>query len=590
MTWRKSLLWAVLGVLLALAACRGQTPALTLTAEGTLPKPTPLEGGAAGTLEASRLRQTLTPPADVYPPPQAATPPLFTFEPPATSSGAAYPLPPSPSGETRWPSVTATPGSSSQPYPGPQVSATRRANDAVTPSATLTAGAPSPTPGAALPGGSSQPYPGPQVSATRSANDAATPSATLPAGAPSPTPGVALPGGDLTPTTPLVTPTPTEKPNQPLETPPPIVGTVTLWHSWSESETLALEAIVAAFQRAYPDVRFDLLYIPREALLSRFEAAAYSGGGPALLLGPAEWGLRLYDGGLLADLSPFATPQFLASLNPAALAAGRYRQAIVGLPYAQRGVVLYRNRSIIPTPAVSWNDLLSAAQAATRDGTVGAVFERSAFFSAAHLNGIGGYLMDANGYPAFNNASGRQWLDLLSTFGQAGPTAFNSDRDVQLFEQGQAGYIVEGSWRRAELAQAIGADNLAIDPWPLYGKGSLSGFVQVDNVFLNAHVQGGDQLAALQFIGYLLTPEVQIRLAETGLIPSLRGISVRDPLIQSSMAAFERGTPYPLVLDSSRLAIYWTALDAAIVAVFDHNADPATALQQAFDTISTRLP
>ncbi len=595
----KTLLKTILIAALLLSACTVGTR----TPTSTPLDPTQPAGSSTATVSASRLQDTPAASPDPYLPPGAVPP----VEPPPATSELAETLP---AGAYPPPDATAT---TAQGDARPTSTATIN-RSAVTPSLTATTPSDSslPTPTATVNSpfgetaviptstGAANPYPGPGTPSGPGATPTASatlggqtpsPSATSPAGTAIPTASATSPAGTVIPTpTEVITPTPTEKPNLPLETPPPIAGTVTLWHSWGETETLALETIIEAFQDTYPDVRFDVLYVPHDNLLDRFETAAYTGGGPALLLGPADWGPGLFDQDFLTDLTPFSTAQFLATINPAALGSGRYHGALIGLPYAQRGVVLYRNKTIIPNASASWDDLRAAAQAATTGGKVGAFFERSSFFSAAHLNGIGGYLMDANGNPTFNNASGVEWLDLLSAFDDLGATTFNSDRDVQLFKEGKAGLIIEASWRRFELAEAIGADNLAIDPWPAYGNGHLSGFVQTDNLFLNANTDEDDQLAALRFIGFLLAPEVQARLAEAGFIPSVSGVTVTDPFIQSAAAAFERGTPYPLVVSSDDLPIYWTALDAAIADVINYGADPVAALQQAYETITANLP
>jgi maltose-binding protein MalE len=181
---------------------------------------------------------------------------------------------------------------------------------------------------------------------------------------------------------------------------------------------------------------------------------------------------------------------------------------------------------------------------------------------------------------------GLAWLELLAAFEQAGPVEQNSNRDLQLFKAGKAGIIVDGSWSIAALAQAIGAQNLAIDPWPTYRQGRLAGFVQADCLYLNFHAKGEEQAAALQFMGYFLAPEVQTLLAEGGLIPSGVGAQPRDALIQQAMAAFSGGTAYP---PQPQASVYWNALEMAIYATFTNHISPTDALAQAYRDVLARL-
>ena len=194
--------------------------------------------------------------------------------------------------------------------------------------------------------------------------------------------------------------------------------------------------------------------------------------------------------------------------------------------------------------------------------------------------------MDGNGNPTFNTAAGANWMNLLKSFDQLGVTTFNSNRDRQLFEQGKVGLITETSGNLRSLANAIGADNLAIDPWPSYGQGHLSGYVMADSVYLNANLSGDDLMAALAFTGYFLSPEVQRILAEVGHIPSSLNVPVRDRLIQQAETAFANGTTFPV---NPEAQMYWSVLESSLLDVFNGGVDPAMALQQAYDVITARL-
>ena len=383
---------------------------------------------------------------------------------------------------------------------------------------------------------------------------------------------------------------PTESiPGTALPPPSGLSSTISIWHSWSENDIPLLEAIIQAFQKIYPDVSFSLSYIPIDDLLKKYEMEVYNGDGPSLLLGPADWGPLLDDKGLVTDLSTYTSSEFLSLINQAALGSGQYQGKLVSLPYAIQGVVMYRNKLIIPTAPATFDELVSLSKAATKGGVIGADLERGAYYSVAHLEGIGGRLMDDNGNPIFNEDGfryGVEWLDLLKSFTNAGATEFNSDRDVQLFKRGKVGIIFGGTWDRDALAHAIGLDNLAIDPWLKYGEGHLSGYVQSNNLFVKTNITGNDLLAVLKFVGFCLAPEVQTRFAEYGFIPSVKNASARDPFIKQAMVAMGDGVTYPILPANSA---YWDALQSAMVDVFDQGLDPKVALQGAYDEIINRL-
>jgi maltose-binding protein MalE len=362
---------------------------------------------------------------------------------------------------------------------------------------------------------------------------------------------------------------------------------VTIWHSWNATETQTLEDVIRAFQDIYPNVKFVLTYVPVDELQAQYERAAYLGNGPSLLLGQADWGPGYYDKGLIADLSSIADKQFLATINPAALNEATYRGALIGLPYAIRsGVVLYRNKTILPKAAGSFDELVALSKTATHGGTVGAYLEWSFFFSAAHLDGLGGQLMDRNGDPTFNSSVGVAWLNLLHAFKQAGPTEFNGNRDMEAFKAGKAGMIIDGTWNKNQLAQAIGLQNLAIDPWPTYQSGHLAGYLQTDNIYLDSDTSGDQRYAALQFMGFFLAREVQAIMTRAGHIPAVMDVKADDPLMVQEMAAFKGAVAYPI---RREINAYWDPLQAATLSVVNGSADPVSALLQAYQDTKTRI-
>lgn len=365
----------------------------------------------------------------------------------------------------------------------------------------------------------------------------------------------------------------------------PVAGTITIWHGWKENEIASLNDVIAAFQTANPDATIDVLYVPFDDLRGKFETAAATGSGPTVLIGAADWGPALYDAGLLADISGDMDAKFLDTINPAALGAVEYSDALIGLPETIKGVVMYRNTSIVPTASATFDDLVAAATAANNGDVQGAVLEYGFFFSAAHLNGVGGSLMSGAGDPLFNDAKGVEWVTLIERFGETGPIYNYTDDDVNLFKAGQAGIIIDGTWNMSALAEAIGAENLAIDPWPT----PLSGYVQTENIYVSANAAGDDYTAAIAFLKFFLSKDAQALLADptkAAHIPATIGVEITDPLMQQAAAAFEGGTAFPVIPEMNA---YWDPMNNMLKKVIDEGADPAAALQEAFDAVTAKV-
>jgi len=368
---------------------------------------------------------------------------------------------------------------------------------------------------------------------------------------------------------------------------PPVVddlrGTVTLWHSLSGSQVRAMEEAISAFQAQHPNVKFAIVPQPADQMRQSFSVSLSAGAGPSLLIAPPDWGPAWLDAGVVADMSTMVPPDLLHSISPAALDSVRYRDALVGLPYTLKGVVMYRNRSIIPQAPRTFDELLEMAKAATRGDMVGADLERGFFYSGAHLNGIGGQLMDGNGYPTFYSEKGMEWVNLLRAFSATGPAEYYSDDDLKRFQAGLAGIIIDGTWSLETLRNSIGPENLSIDPWPAYGEGHLSGYVQPDVIYLNAATSGDDQHAALRFVEYLLSPENQHRLTLFAQIPVVEGVPVDDPLLRQAMEAFQGGTLFTALPEWD---LYWGPMDKALTAAFEQAGDPSGFLEAAYGQIS----
>jgi ABC-type glycerol-3-phosphate transport system substrate-binding protein len=396
----------------------------------------------------------------------------------------------------------------------------------------------------------------------------------------------------IAPATPAkVTATPTLPPT-PVPTPTEVVirGTISIWHSWDEASVPALVQIVAEFQQKYPDVLFDVLYVPAEDLAARYAVETRNGSGPTLLLGPAEWGPPLYDDGLIENLTGLVSEERLSALNQPALGAAIYSDATIGLPYSLQGVVLFRNKDIVTLSPTTFDELVSLAQTSTQGEAIGAILERSFFYAGGHLEGVGGQLMDSDYQPAFNDARGLAWIEMLKRFEEAGPPNYFSDEELERFKQGTVGWIIDGTWNLRNLAAAIGPEKLAIDPWPGYEDGRMAGYVMAENVYMSPQDSPETRQAATLFIDHLLSAESQAHLAEVGRIPAVSGVAITDPisgpLIVQAIAALAGGATYPAVPE---MAYYNLNLDIALRSIFEEGVDPAVALQSAEEAIRADL-
>jgi len=391
-------------------------------------------------------------------------------------------------------------------------------------------------------------------------------------------------GSALTQTpSPTAVPSATPIPLTPTPTRSPLAGTVTLWLNWEAREIEALRGLIDSFQGVHPDVIFQVTYFEAVDLLPRFEVAAADGMGPSLLIGPDIWGPGLWEAGLIQDVTGLLAPGVRAGIHPLALEQVTYDGAMLGAPLELQGVVLYVNRARMPEPAETVDDLIPPdGRLAQSQGTQGAL-DYGMPYAASNLVTCGGAVLLPSGEPGFGGRVGTCWIGLMAHLARAGPVNFNSDADRALFEAGRAAWMMEGTWALEELALAIGPENLAIDPWPLYELTGerMAGYVRTENVYLAAGLSAQDREASWEFMRYLLSSEVQGILAAphgAAHLPTALGIWLSDPRMAQAMAAVLQGVPYPI---SPHAALAAQPLERAIFAVLRQGTTPDFAIRRA---------
>ncbi len=385
--------------------------------------------------------------------------------------------------------------------------------------------------------------------------------------------------------TPIKLPKETEEPQETEDPGLDLPCTISLWHSFNENEIESLLSVSDAYKEIQPDVEFDFMFSPNFDMQEKYNNAAATGGGPSILIGSGDWGPSFYDDSLVLDVNDLINSNLLNVVNSAALSTVQYREAMIGLPLNVKGVLLIRNTNIVSEAPESFSDLINLSQSATSGDLIGAYLDYGLYYSAGHLEAIGGSLMDAEGNPTFNDEDGIEWLEMLKRFEEAGPTQHNNDNDLSLFMEGRVGIIIDDLSNAAGLAEAIGTDNFKIDEWPM----EMSGYVQSDAVYLNANLTEHDLDCGWAFMEYLLSADAQEMFSDpsmAGFIPVVKGLELQDPMQIQAVEAFSKGTPLPVIPEMSA---YWEPLNFALQSVVEFDVNPVDALSAAEAAIAGKL-
>ncbi len=308
---------------------------------------------------------------------------------------------------------------------------------------------------------------------------------------------------------------PTPAPTPDLQPTSEMTGSVSLWVTWKPEGVRALNERIESFQSRHPGFSFAVSYIPAEELRTALDEAQAIGTLPSLILAPSTWARELFESELTQDLSDQPTDEFRVRVHPLPWAQAIHQGQVLGIPVRMHGNVLYRNRELAPIPAATLEGLVEADQALRGTFNEGVAQDYGFRNSAPFAGACGGQLLLDGSAPDLESPIARCWLELLQGLALAGPVVFNSDEDRDLFERGQAGWLIESTENFNRLSAALGEGGLTIDPWPVYQETGepLAGYVWTENVYFASNLKPEDFEAAWEFVGFLLSEDSQLALS-----------------------------------------------------------------------------
>lgn len=348
-----------------------------------------------------------------------------------------------------------------------------------------------------------------------------------------------------------------------------------------------LTDLIQTFRAEHPAVEVSLSYVPAAELEQSIEAAAASGELPSILLAPSPWGPRMNAQGMLLDLSPSVPAEVQRSLHPLAWSQVAFQNEVLGLPIRLHGNVLYRNRTLAPVPAASLPDMLETSRRLRGTAGVGAALDFGYRYTLPHAQACGASLLSPTAPPSLDGPPALCWLTLLRDLSRVGPVIFNTDEDLDLFLAGGAAWFVGSTELYPQLVQALGADNLSVDPWPTYpaSRGRLAGYVWSENAYLTTGHSEDESQSAWAFALRMISSEPQLdwsQPAHGGHLPTFALVEPAESVVAAMHAAVRSGTALPLwTLDPRHIDI----LERAARAVSLQGTDPETAQRRALDEL-----
>jgi maltose-binding protein MalE len=366
---------------------------------------------------------------------------------------------------------------------------------------------------------------------------------------------------------------------------------VRLWLSWDGHDLEAFERVIEMFIAEYPSITPRIAYVPEDQMVEALGNAP-NGTGPTVFFASSSRGATLWESGRIQEIGERVPSELHANIESVAWGQAVYEGKVVGLPLAMQGVLLYRNRELVSNRAATVDDLVSAAiELRNQDAGRGGALDFGFIFSASRLHACGGAIYAGDGSMGFSGSIGRCWMELERRLGEAGRVVFNTDEDLDLFVSGESAWLIDLAANAPRLSDGIGVD-LTIDAWPIYEAtgNPLAGFMWTENAYFPQGITQSEMEAAWAFVSFMLTPQVQLILADpqgAWHIPVLSTLELPEGLQIQVVGSLLNGVPLPM---SSMLWRSATSLENAVRLVAQQDAEPLLALSVLIAELSTVLP
>jgi multiple sugar transport system substrate-binding protein len=355
------------------------------------------------------------------------------------------------------------------------------------------------------------------------------------------------------------------------------------------------------FQRANPSVRVELRATPdaadqrRQLYVQWLNAHA---GDPDVLQLDVVWTAEFAGAGWIAGLDRFQPPldQFLA----AAVAAGRWNNAVYALPWFVDVGMLYWRTDLVPRAPRDLDDLVELAARARDERGVpfgmvwqGARYEGLVTVFLEYLGAFGGMLLDGEGRVGVDSEAGVNALSYMRDaidVERVTPPAVLTWQEEQVrfaFQNGQAAFMRNWPYAYALLqdpSQSSVAGRVAVGAMPGGPGGRPTAALGGSQLAVNAYSDQPE--AAYRLIDYLLQPEQMIERARiAGQFPTRPALYEGEALADvlkippaDALSIIDRAVPRPVTPVYAQLS---EILQISLHSALTGQQEPRDALQEA---------
>ncbi len=353
---------------------------------------------------------------------------------------------------------------------------------------------------------------------------------------------------------------------------------LSVWTHWGGSDLEFLQSQVDSFQAAF-GTPVEITAIPLGDLKQRMLLSAPQGEAACLVVTiPQDQVGEMATAGVLADMSQYATADYLNDLSEQARLAFTLNGRLFGLPLYVEGPALIVNTDLVPEAPTSYEDMIAKAQALTTGDTFGFLYPQANFyFDYNWIKSFGGYVFGRDEAGDLNPADvglanegalqgAEEIRKLRHEYGLI-PAGTDTAVAEGLFNEGSLGMIYDGPWAVPNM-RAAGV-NIEVMPIPATEAGvEFGGFMGVQAVLMNEFC--ADKTTAANFAKWLTRPDAQVELAQlSGRIPSSQAAAAQmadDPVISGFAEALFRAEPMPNIAEMGNV---WGPMGDALTLILE---------------------
>jgi arabinogalactan oligomer/maltooligosaccharide transport system substrate-binding protein len=357
--------------------------------------------------------------------------------------------------------------------------------------------------------------------------------------------------------------------------------TISVWHGYTETEEETFSQVVQDFMAANPEIEIEVLAVPFTELQNKFQTEVAAGGGPTLTTGPQDRMAGYAEAGLLATIDESAS--FLGELVPASVEGGRVGGELVGVPINNKVVAMFYNKGMVEQPPADFDELLELAAGN------GLAITADWFHNYMWGPAFGSQFFDDNFKVVIDSPEGAEAYSYFKEVCESeGVTCDANDGDMDtLFRQGQAAFRFQGPWASGDAIADLGAENVGVTAIPpIPGKGNPRPWNQSEMISMNVGATPEETAAAMRFIEYLASAEVQqLFLEKANWIPSNASVDTSaNPVVGGFLDQVPFSDPFPV---AAELGATWDPMGNAMTVILEGVATPEEALSEAAELINT---